>query len=326
MNPFDYLGVPNDAGLQDAKSAYRRLAKACHPDQHPDDPDAPRKFALLHEAYTEAIKQIAARPAEAYPGRGPSASSARRKPPSSRTVWRDVEIDVAMALSGGEVTIPGASGVCDHCQGEGRIPLGHETECATCEGSGKSGTRYGAYISVSIQCHECDGTGRTIFVPCHRCGGFGVSSTTECRTTLPPNVREGDTFRIDGAASIPSENVRGDVQIMVKVVDRSYRIVGDDVETTVMLDLWDAANGGAVAVMQPGGDKVTLKYPAGTAHGRRFRMPGRGMERLSAAGRGDFVVVAAIRPVVNSNPEIAAALEALRLAVLAERRTGQPSR
>jgi hypothetical protein len=44
------------------------------------------------------------------------------------------------------------------------------------------------------------------------------------------------------------------------------------------------------------------------------------MERLSAPGRGDFVAVAAIRPFANTTPEIAAALEALRLAVLAERR------
>lgn len=316
MNPFDYLGIPRDAGLQDAKAAYRRLAKACHPDRHRDDPDAAAKFALLHAAYTDAMKIIAGGPAD---HRQANPSEGAKKAPSYRTVWREIEIDVAFAMSGGEVVIPGACGLCAHCSGEGRISVGHETECVTCAGTGTSGTRYGAYVSVSIQCHECEGIGRTTYVPCHWCGGFGVSETAECRVTLAPNLRDGDTFVVEGAAAIPSDNVKGDVQVIVKVVDRRYRVVGDDIETNLFLDVWDAAKGGSIVVARPDGSRIKLKYPAGTANGRRFVMSGGGMAMLETEGSGDFVAVATIRPINNLTPEIDRALDALRLAVTDER-------
>jgi len=45
------LGVPASAGIEDVKSAYRKLAFNLHPDLHPDDPGAKRKFQRLNEAY-----------------------------------------------------------------------------------------------------------------------------------------------------------------------------------------------------------------------------------------------------------------------------------
>lgn len=317
MNPFDYLGIAPVDGLKEAKAAYRRLAKACHPDQHPDDPDAAAKFAILSEAYAAVLSAIEKRPSSSG---GPSeAVVGRGHPIRTRTVWREVEIDVGQAASGCEVVVPGASGACAHCAGDGRVPLGHETECSTCSGSGVSGTRYGGYVAVSIQCQECEGTGRTTYVPCHACGGFGISSTSECRVVLPANVRDGDAFLVEGAASIPSENVRGDVQVAVKIVDRRYRLVGDDVETTVWLDIWEASAGGSAAVRLHDGETVRMRYPAGTAAGRRFVMSGRGLPRLGAEGRGDFVAVTAVRPVDPGAPEVSAALEALRVAVMKDR-------
>lgn len=314
MNPFDYLGIGHDAGLLEARSAYRRLAKACHPDRHPDDPEAAAKFAALSEAYKAAIKKIEARPDGSAAG-----EAGRWKPSTHRTVWREVSVNVALAISGGEVVVPGASGICPHCDGEGRLPLGYATECSTCGGTGKGATKYGGFVAVSLQCHDCDGTGRTEHVACHHCGGFGVSSTAECRVVLPAGVREGDSFVIEGAASIPSENVKGDVQVLVKIVDDRFRICGDDVETTVWLEVWEAAAGGTATVPLPASGRVQLRYPAGTAHGRRFVMKGRGMERLADNGRGDFVAVAAVKAIDGSSSEVAAALEALKAAVLADR-------
>ncbi|MEF3007284.1 DnaJ domain-containing protein, partial [Pseudomonas aeruginosa] len=52
---YEVLGVTRSAGEQDLKSAFRRLAKECHPDRHPGDKDAEKKFKELNEAY-EVLK------------------------------------------------------------------------------------------------------------------------------------------------------------------------------------------------------------------------------------------------------------------------------
>lgn len=56
-NPYDVLGVPRDAGQAAIKSAYRRLARAHHPDLTPDDPaateKATRRMAEINRAYAD---------------------------------------------------------------------------------------------------------------------------------------------------------------------------------------------------------------------------------------------------------------------------------
>lgn len=51
LNPYEQLGVERDADSATIKKAYRRKARACHPDRNPDDPHATTKFQLLQEAF-----------------------------------------------------------------------------------------------------------------------------------------------------------------------------------------------------------------------------------------------------------------------------------
>jgi hypothetical protein len=48
---YRLLNVPPGASRADISRAYRRLAQASHPDTHPDDDDAPRRFLAITEAY-----------------------------------------------------------------------------------------------------------------------------------------------------------------------------------------------------------------------------------------------------------------------------------
>ena len=48
---YEVLGVAKDAGPQDLKKAYRRLAMKYHPDRNPDDQEAVAKFKEAKEAY-----------------------------------------------------------------------------------------------------------------------------------------------------------------------------------------------------------------------------------------------------------------------------------
>ncbi|MBW3658156.1 MAG: molecular chaperone DnaJ [Actinobacteria bacterium] len=48
---YAVLGVPKDASADDIKKAYRKLARANHPDSKPDDPAAEQRFKEVGEAY-----------------------------------------------------------------------------------------------------------------------------------------------------------------------------------------------------------------------------------------------------------------------------------
>jgi hypothetical protein len=50
-NYYDVLGVPQTASQDEIKKRYRTLARQLHPDVNPNDPNAPRKFAEVAEAY-----------------------------------------------------------------------------------------------------------------------------------------------------------------------------------------------------------------------------------------------------------------------------------
>jgi curved DNA-binding protein CbpA len=48
---YDRLGVGPAASQEEIVHAYRRLAHGAHPDTHPEDPEAPRRFREITEAY-----------------------------------------------------------------------------------------------------------------------------------------------------------------------------------------------------------------------------------------------------------------------------------
>ena len=55
QDPYKVLGVSPDAGDDEIKQAYRRLAKQYHPDRNPGDPVAAQKMQEVNAAY-EQIK------------------------------------------------------------------------------------------------------------------------------------------------------------------------------------------------------------------------------------------------------------------------------
>ena len=56
-DPYDILGVASDASDADLARAYRRAARATHPDSCPAAPDAAGRFREVNDAYEQLREQ-----------------------------------------------------------------------------------------------------------------------------------------------------------------------------------------------------------------------------------------------------------------------------
>jgi molecular chaperone DnaJ len=112
---YAILNLPEGADLETVKKAYRRQAFKCHPDLHPEDPQAAVKFQRLNQAYVEittsapktgqgakkaktrrarasrAYRQSSASSARSGPGAEHSSSSQQARSTSSHTSFQNEE-------------------------------------------------------------------------------------------------------------------------------------------------------------------------------------------------------------------------------------------
>jgi curved DNA-binding protein len=107
--------------------------------------------------------------------------------------------------------------------------------------------------------------------------------------TIPKGADSGTRLRLTGKA--PGG---GDLHVVVRQQpDRRFTRRGADLERELPLTLAEALLGAEVPVRTLKG-RVLLTIPAGTQHGRTFRLKGQGMPRFRAEGFGDLYAKARI--------------------------------
>lgn len=217
---YQVLGVPQDAGPDTVKKAYRKLARKYHPDANPDNPSAEERFKSISEAYRvvsdpEKRKQYdAMRSAGAGGGFGAGAGGGFGGygfgQGGATGEWRTVDLgdlagaegfnfgDLFSSIFGGRQ--PRGGGAPQPRKGadrridvrvsfqvaakggqiEIRVPL--EVECPRCEGRG---AEPGTPVET---CPQCGGSGSVSLVqggfavqrPCPRCYGRGTLIEEPC--------------------------------------------------------------------------------------------------------------------------------------------------
>ena len=232
---YDVLGVSREADAKQLKSAFRKKAMDCHPDRHPDDPDAEARFKELNEAYGilsdddkraaydrmghaafeggggmgaggfqdfgDIFSQIFGQAgtggfADMFGGRGGGRAQTVSR---GNDLRYEMEITLEEAFHGKdiEIEVPIAED-CDRCEGNGAEPGASVETCGTCNGTGRVRTQQG-FFTMERPCPTCGGQGEYISDPCKKCDGVGlVREPTDLDVSIPAGVEDGTRIRLSG--------------------------------------------------------------------------------------------------------------------------------
>lgn len=350
---YEVLGVEKQAGADELKKAYRRLAMKHHPDRNPGDAEAESKFKEAKEAY-EVLADPRKRAAyDQYGHAGVDASSGMGGQGPGAAGFGDIFGDVFGDIFGGGGRGGGAGGAyrgadlryelvlsleeavlghsanitfsslkeCETCDGDGAKPGTKKTDCTTCGGLGQVRRQQG-FFSVQQTCPGCRGEGRIIEEACADCRGQGrVEQSRTLAVKIPAGVDTGDRIRLSGEGEAgQAGGPAGDLYVEVRV--RQHTVFdrdGADLSCRVPISFTAAALGGEVKVPTLTGE-VTLKIPAGTQSGKVFRLRGKGIKPVRGGGQGELYCKADVETPTDLTSEQQDLLRQFESSILSDER------
>jgi curved DNA-binding protein len=294
---YEILGVPRTATSDDIKRAYRQLARKHDPDLQPaaERAKAAERFKEINEAH-----EVLSDPEK------------RAKYDALGASWK----------SGADFTPPGAAPETSQWQDLGDFSDFFASIFGGASGRSARGSGPGVHFSMPGSDLEAE---LPVTLDEAMRGGRRRLTVNDrsIDVDIPPGVRDGTVLRLAGQGQPGiGGGASGDLFLRARLAPHPrYRVVGDDLETDLSLQPWQAVLGDAVRVETPDGP-VTVKVPAGTQSGRKLRLRGRGLPQPKGGSRGDLHAVARIVVPEQPTPEERAAYEALKRSASAT--AGQP--
>src|SRR3984893_1875778 len=290
---YKVLGVPRTASQEDIKKAFRKLARQYHPDVAKDKKGGEAKFKEINEAY-EVLGD-----------------------PANRAKYDELGVDGGAAAS-----FQGAPGQRGR---SGRGPAGGEGVEFHFDGTGFSdffeqffgrgsrfdganefvhpgvgsnqeagfvhrGSDFESGILVTLE-EALTGSERTISL--QRVDRRTAQTKTPAfKVHIPPGVHEGQAIRVAGMGEDGvGGGAPGDLYLRVRFAAHpEFSVRGADLYYGLDLAPWEAVLGTSV-VGPTLKDRVSVRIPPGTNHGRQLRVRGHGLPASTNGLQGDLYVV-----------------------------------
>ncbi len=282
-NPYDVLGVAKGADEAEIKKAFRKLAKASHPDSNKDDAKAKDRFAEANTAYEilgDAKKRAQFDRGEidgdgkprftGFPGGGQGFPGAGRGGFDFEGATRGTRSGPGGGMGGGM-----GEEIFSHIFGE------------AFRGGGRAAAQRGDDVAaeLSVTLEQVAGEEKL---------RLGLPTGRDVDVMIPKGVADGQIIRLrglghPGAGGGPA----GDVLLTIRLKGHERFIVeGADLRQSIPVPLEDAVLGGTIRIPTLTG-AVEMRIPAMTSSGRTFRLRGKGLPRKEG-GSGDLFATVAI--------------------------------
>lgn len=205
LNSYQDLNLPEGASISEIKAAFRRLAKAHHPDAAGRTQADVEKFIKAQTAYQRLMKKAVAhnRLRRAAAAQKPAARTEAAEPQAAAN-WRfvsrrEVGLDVYYRL---QILRPGPEG------GRVTLPWQAREACPRCLGQGRTLAKVGQNsLYRPCACPKCEGQG-------------AVSRDSRLEVALSPDMVGRDKIRLRRAGLYhPQSAGRGDLILEVVWVD-----------------------------------------------------------------------------------------------------------
>ena len=235
---YETLGVNKSASKDEIKSAYRKLAKKYHPDNH--ETGNAEKFKEVQEAYDilyddqkrsaydqfgfAAFEQGAGQPGSnpfeggfgfggeevnlgdifsQFFGGGRRQQRANTGPRRGNDAIIRVKVDFMDTILGRDIEIPlTIDETCSACGGTGAKSASDIKSCPQCNGMGYIRTQRRSLFGMVEQqetCPRCNGRGKIVVNSCPNCGGKGYNRVKKnVKVHIIAGINNGQQIRVQG--------------------------------------------------------------------------------------------------------------------------------
>lgn len=322
---YKILGVSRQAGDEEVRRAFRKLARVFHPDVTGNDRSAEDRFKEINEAYEvlgdrhkrqrydqfnstyqnrsadEAWAQFSA----ANTGAGPSRAGSQETKP--HFTFRGSNFSEFFEQLFGENAPTGATARTDAppAESDGR---GDDLEADLWVTLDE--VAHGAIRPIemrrAVRCQKCLGVGQHHAIRCEDCHGAGsVLSTVNCSVKIPAGIAEGALLRIPGKGEEGALGTEpGDLYLKVHYrPHHDFHLERGQLTYDLEIAPWEAVLGASVSVPTLSG-RISIKIPAGSQNGQKLRIRSRGLPAADGAAGDLFVKIKVQVPASSGAREI----------------------
>ena len=292
-NPYDVLGVSRSADEAEIKKAFRKLAKAYHPDRNKNDAKAQDRFAEVNQAY-EILGDAKKREQfdrGAIDGEGkPRFTGFEGFGGAAGRGGGGGGFDFESMARGRAGPGGGAAGgfgedIFSHLFGEAFRSAG---------GAGRAAPQKGEDVAAELTVTLDQVANETKL-------RLNLPSGREVDAVVPKGVVDGQVIRLRGLGYPGAQGADpGDALLTIRFApDPRFQVDGSDLRTTAEVPLEDAVLGGPIRIQTLTG-AVEMKIPPMTSSGRVFRLRGKGLPKKDGT-RGDLLATVAVTLPANAD-------------------------